>query len=281
MTPVLNRVGRFELHKAPDDTAVYFDPSTHRYFGEVKENAKANGGYSFVQASSLTAVSTPAKQLDGDPEPLMGWAAKLDQVGVAELAAAAMDADEPLDWLCTQRGIAEALWQGELTWRHVRDRMATRGLNVHELIFEALATGKRPPSLERLSPAERGYGQAAMKWWRARQPKPLFVEQVTVNLELRIAGRFDLVCEIDGERVLVDAKTREKGQARMGDHVQLAGYEACNEVCGIGASDRQAILLLKPDGAFVEKRGLAEPDEFLAALGAFRAGQALGKRMAK
>lgn len=280
-TSHIGELGRFAHHRLPDGTELYFDPSTHRYFGEVKENAKANGGYSYVQASSLVGCSTPSKQLDTDPEPLMGWAAKLDQTGVAQLAAAALEADEPLDWLCTQRGIAEALWQSELTWRHVRDRMATRGTNIHERIFLALATGKRPPSLSALSSTERAYGQAAIKWWRANDPVPLFAEHLTAHPELRVAGRFDLLCEIGGERVLVDAKTREKGQARRSDHVQLAGYELCNEACGIGTSDRQAILILKPDGTPVEKRSKAEPADFLAALGAYRAGQELGKRMAK
>lgn len=280
-TSLVETVGRFERHRPPEGGDVYFDPSTHRYFDQVKPNKRANGGYSFVQDAALCAVSTPSKMLDGDPDPLMGWAAKLDQIGVAALASAAMDAEEPLDWLTTQRGIAEALYQSELTWRHVRDRMATRGINVHELIFLALGTGRRPPSLDRLSKTERAFGQAAMSWWMTRKPVPLFAEHITLDAENRVAGRFDLLCEIDGERVLVDAKTRDKGQARKGDHVQLAGYELCNQRCGIGHSDRQVILLLKPDGKFVEKKGKGEPDDFLVALDAHRHGADLGKRITK
>lgn len=270
-------VGRFELHTLPDDSEVYYDPGPHRYYSEVNPSKTAKGGYAFAKGSQLVGVSTPSKALDTNTDPLCWWASKLDQMGVAQLVE--QSDPENLEWLRDPSEINRALKDAKLTWYHVRDQAAVRGTNVHEQIFLALATAKRPPSLAALSEEERAYGQAAIKWWRDRKPKALYAEQVTLCEEEGVAGRFDLLCEIDGERVLVDAKTREKGAVRRSDHAQLAGYELCNRSCGIGPSDRQLALILTPWGEYREFECLSDADDFLAALEAFRRGKALNKRM--
>jgi hypothetical protein len=273
----VEQVGRFELHYLPDGSRVYYEPVKHAYYGEVKESKTAEGGYSFVRDSRLTGVSTPVKALDTNTDPLCWWAAKLDQYGIAQL----VEESDPsnLEWLRDPAEINRALKEAKLTWFHVRDQAATRGSNVHERIFLALSQDDRPPSLASLAEDERGYGQAALKWWRDRKPTPLYAEQVTLCAEHRVAGRFDLLCEVDGERILIDAKTREKGQVRRSDHAQLAGYELCNASCGIGASDRQLALILTPWGEYREFDCLSDADDFLAALEAYRRGGDLEKRM--
>ena len=276
-------IGRFERHTLPDETHIYYEPDpAHAYYNEVKKAPKSKGGYSFVRDSRFTGVSTPTKALDSNIDGLLYWAAKLDQTGVADLAGAQIGAGcdvGDLEWLCSQESISKALREAELTWAHVRDRAAQRGTNVHERIFLALATGKRPPSLSKLSGEERAYGQAAIRWWRDRDPEPLYAEQVTVHRELKVAGRFDLLAEIDGERVLVDAKTRQRGQDRRSDHAQLPGYEACNIACGIGASERRVVLLLLPDASYREVECVGDEDDFTAGLEAYRRGGDLEKRM--
>ncbi len=281
----VEKMGRFERHAFPDPqvSPIFYEPDpAHRYFGEIRENPKSEGGYSFVRDSRLTGVSTPTKALDGSVDGLLHWAAKLDQVGIADLAGAQIGAGcdvGDLSWLTSQEAIAAALRDAEATWAHVRDRAATRGTNVHERIFLALATGKKPPSLANLSDEERGYGQAAIRWWRDVQPTPLYAEQVTTHPGHRIAGRFDLLCEVDGERVLVDAKTRESGRDRRSDHAQLPGYELANEACGIGGSDRQVILILMPNGEYRSVLCEGTEADFIAGLEAHRAGSDLEKRM--
>lgn len=272
----VEQVGRFELHRLPDGSEVYFDPEPHAYYGEVKAAKKAPGGYSAVRDSRHTGVSTPVKALDTNVDPLLGWAAKLEAQGAIELLSATAEHQGfPTDGEALHRELVQA----GLDWRSVRDRAATRGTNVHELIFLALAQERRPPSLSRLSDEERAYGQAAMRWWRDHQPEPLYAEQVTLCRGHNVAGRFDLLCRIEGEVVLVDAKTREKGAVRRGDHAQLAGYEMCNEASGIGASDRRVALILCPDGSYAEHDCLADEGDFVAALEAYRRGSALEKRM--
>lgn len=276
----VREVGRFEEHTLPDESVVYYEPDpVHAYYGEVKPNAKSRGGYSFVRASRYAGVSTVVKPIDPDPTGLMWWTSKLDQLGIAELARECLNKGESLEWLRSQRTIDERLRERELTWDKVRDKAADRGTAIHERIFLALAQGEAVPSLSKLSDEERAYGQGAIRWWRKRKPTPLYAEQVTLCRAHSVAGRFDLLCEIDGERVLVDAKTREKGVARKGDHAQLAGYEMCNEACGIGGSDRQLALILKPDGSYLEVESVGTEADFIAALEAYRCGGDLDKRM--
>lgn len=272
-------IGRFEEHTLPNGEVVYFEPDKHQYFGEIKESKSAKGGYSFVKASRLTGVSTIAKYLDANADPLMHWAAKLDQIGIAELAADDMDSGASLGWLRSQGAIRARLYDEEATWAHVRDRAAIRGTNVHERIFLALATGTTPPSLSDLTEEERGYGQAVFAWWRDRSPEPIAAEQVTVAHALGVAGRFDFLGNVEGARTLVDAKTREKGAVRKSDHVQLAGYEKANTECGLGETERRIALILLPDGSYREEECVATEADFNSALLACQSGKHLDKRM--
>lgn len=273
------QVGRFEEVTLPNGEVVYFEPEKHAYYGEIKPSKSAKGGYSFVRDSRLTGVSTIAKYLDANVDPLMHWAAKLDRIGVAELASQSVQAGGDLTWLCEERSISEALREAEATWAHVRDRAAVRGTNVHERIFLALAMGTQPPSLADLSEEERGYGQAVFAWWRDRQPEPIAAEQVTVSHSKGFAGRFDLLADIGGSRGLIDAKTRETGKVRKSDHVQLAGYEVANRDCGLGDSDWRVALILMPDGTYREVKGAATEADFNSALLACQSGRHLDKRM--
>jgi hypothetical protein len=189
-----------------------------------------------------------------------------------------MKAGASLDWLTDADRISARLRAEKLTWKDVRDQMAEWGTNVHELTFLALAAGKEP-SLAHLSEAERGFGRAVFKWWRARNPVPLAAEHVTVSHSRRFGGRFDLLCEFDGARVLVDAKTRTSGKVRRSDHVQLVGYDLANRDCGIGGADKLLALILQPDGTYLESWSTATEADFNCALNAYRAGKSLDKRM--
>lgn len=276
-------VGRFEAHLLPDGSTVYYEPDPkHAYFGEVKPNPKSEGGYSFVQSSRLTGVSTIAKHLDVNADPLMRWAVGLEHVGIAELVARHMEAGGDLTWLTDPARIGAKLADAESTWEHVRDRMAEWGTNVHEHVFLALAHGNVPDLADR-SDEERGFAQAAMSWWRDRTPEVEAAEQVTVSHDKRFAGRFDLkaTLDVDGTQVnaLVDAKTRTSGRERLADHVQTVGYDIANRDCGIGPSEAQLVLLLMPDGTYREVWSAATEADFYAALTACQTGKHLDKRM--
>lgn len=285
-------VGRFEAHELPDGSTIYFEPTKHAYYGEIKESAKAEGGYSYVQSSRLPGVSTIAKHLDGSVEGLLYWAVKLDQMGIAKLAAKAIEDGRDLTWLEQQDSIRRELEEAGLAWTDIRDQAAERGNLSHALQVEIFTGGK--PTLAAFPDDQRPYGQALFAWVRDRAPRPIAVERVTADLSIGVAGTFDLMAEVDPDRfddlpfevdgpftILSDAKSREKGKDRRSDHVQLAGYERSNRACGIGATHYRLVLLLLPDGTYRECWCVATDADFAAALTAHNQGKALEKRMRK
>lgn len=298
MTAAQEMLGRFEVHELPNGGTIFYDPDpAHAYYTQIKKNAKSEGGYSYVQGSRLAGVSTVAKFVDPPGDGLLYWAAGLDQVGIATLADRAIKADADLTWLSDPGQIRERLREEELTWADIRDMAATRGTNVHEKAILELSEG-RIPNLKDFPKHERGYAQAMMAWWVKREPVVLQAETTTGSLSRGFAGRFDLraVCDLtdlgdlleptDDEdlsqmRILVDGKSREKGQVRMPDWVQLAGYEAANVECGIGSTDRQLALILMEDGTFREEWSRATATDFYAALTAYKTNKSLGRMMAK
>lgn len=282
LTPDFEQIGRFEAHRLPDGSVVYYEEKHHGYYGEIKDNPSSEGGYSRVDATKYAGASTIAKHLNDQGDGLLYWAADLDHQGIASLVAADMKAGRSLDWLTDAESIKKRLRAEKMEWKHVRDRMAEWGTNVHEKTFLELAQGNTP-SLKGHSPEERPFAQAAFAWWRDRNPHPLAAEHVTVCHSRNFAGRFDLLCEIEiGGRVyvvLVDAKTRTSGKVRRADHVQLVGYDIANEECGIGGADLRLALILLPDGTYRESWSRATEADFNAALNAHRSGKLLDSRM--
>src|SRR5206468_461315 len=76
-----------------------------------------------------------------------------------------------------------------LRWYQIRDEAAERGTNVHRQMLQALAAGGDVPDLDDMPPEQRGYGQAVLRWWAARDPEPLQVEQCVYASEHGCAGR--------------------------------------------------------------------------------------------
>ncbi len=275
-------LGRFEVHELPDGAVLYFDPKAHAYYSEVKASNKAEGGYSYARGSRLPGVSTISKFVDQGGDGLLYWAAGLEVIGVAELAAEAIEAEADLTWLGDPAEIRRRLKEAGREWQDVRDRAAHVGTVAHEQALQALAEGE-VPDLATFTEAERPFARAVMSWWHDRAPVVLDTEAVTYSPSKGYAGRFDLRCRLVIEEaevtVLVDAKTRDKGKVRLTDYVQLAGYEAANRECGIGGSDRQLALILMPDGTYREEWSVAVETDFYAALNAYNASKAVAKRM--
>lgn len=259
--------------RPPNSTVTLPDGTTIEYWDAVGTDGKPQQRRYTVNGGRTPSVSTIAKYLDPDATGLLYWAAGLTCEGVAQLVAQG-------DGLpATGDGIKAALGEAKLTWRDVRDQAAQRGTDVHERIFAALSDRSTLPDLSDLSDDDRGFGQAAIRWWGDRQPRPIMAEAMTADAEHGFVGRFDLLCELDGDRVLVDAKTRAKQIARLPDHCQLAGYRMAIEAAGQGEVDRMLILILGPDGEYREVEGIATDEDFLAALSAYQSNRALAKRI--
>lgn len=259
--------------RPPNSTETLPNGSLIEYWDSTGLDGQPQQRRYMVDGKRLPSVSTVAKYLDPSVDGLLYWSAGLTCEGVAQLA----QQSGSIDWINSGEQIKQALREAELTWKDVRDQAAQRGTNVHERIFAALSDRRTLPDLSALSAEERGYGQAAFKFWADVDPAPIMAEQMTAGDGF--VGRFDLLAEIDGQTVLVDAKTRQKPSDRISDHVQLAGYRLALEHSGQPTPDRLLILILMPDGEYLEVEGEASDEDWLTALSAYESNRLLSKRM--
>lgn len=263
-----------QLIELPNGSALYYvererDGKTWHEYYRAKP-AKVGEGWS--RSKRLTGVTTAIKPVDFDPGRLLAWAARTQLLGVAELVSSKIDDPnvqrEDLRWLTSQESIWRELEHAELTFEDVRDRAGRRGTNVHELALRALAEGKPVPEFAELRDDEQGYARAVAEFWLDNEPEPLNVEQVVLHEKLGVAGRFDLRAKMQGNVVLLDAKT--SGYVGHGAHVQLAAYDYLARECGIGGSDEQMALRLADDGGYELIPSEASHEDFLAALDVYR-----------
>lgn len=262
------------LHSMPAGQSVYEIPDDHpnEKLRHSYWRVKPDGG----RGKRLTGVTTISKVMNLDPSGLLRWAARTNGEGIAILASEAMgltDADsmrDQLSWLNSADAIWRALEESSLTFEDIRDKAATRGTNVHELAFQALAEGKPVPDLAAMTEEEQGYAQAVMKFWLDREPVPTAVEQVLVDEERGVAGRMDFLGTTNEHLTpgVLDAKT---GNYIMeADHVQVALYGHMAELCGFGVADWCELLHLRPDGSYELVPGQATVEDALACIDLYR-----------
>lgn len=274
--------GPFERHEMPNGTEVFYRDSDHAYYQGAQE--KKNGEWS--GKGRLTGVSTVVAPYDFRPDRLLNWAARTNGEGVAILAAEGLSQEDPDDmrtalaWLSSADAIWQALTNAELTFNHLRDARAAEGTNVHEHALRALATGRPVPDLSALTPAERGYARGVIAFWHEREPVPTHSEQVVADLDLGVAGRFDLRCDLlwQGERVhaIVDCKT--SGFIPTKHHAQLAGYEHCAVRSGFDPTDIRLILQVDAKGGYELIEAQASAPDFIIAVELYRRAAQISNR---
>lgn len=126
-------------------------------------------------------------------------------------------------------------------------RAAERGTAVHEAIEYKIKYDFDD------CPAEySGYYEAFLKFANDYSPKWLKSEMRTYHRQLMYAGTVDLICDIGGEKVLVDFKTSSKIN-HMLTGVQLEAYAQALSSSGIDI-DYKAILHLMKDGKYSFER---------------------------
>lgn len=191
-------------------------------------------------------------QIDGEPvtgvTTLLGaclpkggldwWAARLVCSGVVELAARGLYPEDAQD--------AEDLLRAHGLWfTQIKSDAAARGTAVHDA-FERLGSGEKI----RLSDygEQRGYVQAINKWWLERSPEMVAQELSVGSKRFGFAGRFDLLCRIDGDLWLVDLKTSKR--VYDSHHWQLGLYSFGCEEAGYEMPDRLGVLRVDAEGEF-------------------------------
>jgi len=275
----------FERHDLPNGLTIWYRSSDHAYFTDVEQQKDG----SWKGRSRLVGVSSVVKPFDWRPDALMAWGSRVDREGIATLAAEGLSLEEPddmraaLGWLASGDSIGSALDDAHLSYKHARDDAAARGTSVHRHALHALATGAPVPRLDELSVEEVSFARGVIAFWHEREPVPLHSEQVVADLGLGVAGRLDLICELDGRTVLLDCKTVSKvpepGTPQRlpysSQHVQIAGYALLAESCGLATVGACATLQVFGDSSYRLVPGCAGPTEFLLALSTYRAAAAI------
>ena len=87
----------------------------------------------------------------------------------------------------------------------IRDEAAARGQAVHQRIEQLITTGYC--TLSDLPQEQAEMVLRFCDWAKEEKPKFISTERVVVDQLKRSAGRYDLLCEINGSRVCVDYKT--------------------------------------------------------------------------
>jgi hypothetical protein len=268
--------GDFQIHTLPSGETLVYRDRDHSYWKELVE--KPNGEQ--AGKGRLTGVSTVVGPMDWQSDNLMGWAARLDREGVAALAAdsfSSSDALASLGWLASGESIGIALYGAELSWRQTRDKAATRGTAVHTHALNALASGEPVPAFEQMTGEERGYAEGITSFWLDHNPKVIAAEAVVADLELGVAGRFDLLAEIDGRIVVLDAKTSKYLSAKF--VAQIAGYALLLERSGYQKPEAGAVLQVREDGSYSLIEMEIVEDDFTMALAVYRRAAEIKKRL--
>jgi hypothetical protein len=171
------------------------------------------------------------------------------------------------------KGDAITRWAVRITreggdWEAARDTAGTRGTSIHDAL-ELLATEGTAPELWNFPADDRGYISALSGWWLETKPEVLQTEVIVAHPEEAFAGRFDLLCRIDGKVWLIDLKTSKRIYREA--HLQVAAYAAAMEACGYDPPDARGVLRVGEDGSWELERSWASPAHFMAILGAHRA----------
>lgn len=161
----------------------------------------------------------------GSPkEALIGWAARVtaerayDKAATLDAMRADGDRDAAIKWL------TDARWEKSGT-------AALRGTSVHSII-EAYALDQTPDVPEEYEP----WHEQIRRFLDEQQPEFEAAETSVFNLSLGYAGTMDMILNVGGRRVIVDAKSTDKGpDARSRPPydevaVQLAAYSRAEQV---------------------------------------------------
>ena len=121
---------------------------------------------------------------------------------------------------------------------------AAKGTAVHNAIENYLEF-----EIMDIADEHKGYFDAFLDWIDKYRPVIIGTEARMYHKQLRYAGTSDLICEINGQTVLVDYKTSYQVNMML-YMVQLEGYARAWESHGVKIDDR-IILHLKKDGKYM------------------------------
>jgi hypothetical protein len=202
-----------------------------------------SGSRFYVHPDSKEKVPGVTSVVGMLPKPfLQHWASKV----TAELA---------VECIGELVGLAIRDKQGAIDWLKGAPRRSTSaaadvGTEVHEY-FERLARGDK---LGRVHPEVQPFVNHINEFHDRYQPRYLFIEDAVWSVTHGYAGSFDAIAEIEGEIVIIDAKT-----TRSGVHeevaLQLSAYSHADHIIDQNGDEQPlpaitagAVLHLRPEG---------------------------------
>lgn len=237
-----------EFQEWPGFSIEYRDAS-HRYFIHKDE-----------ERTTAISVTSALKVLDKPA--LVGWAERMGAEG-----ALRMERRGALQGIEIEDALGVVRREGEGADAK-KEAGADRGTAVHEALRVYCEDGT-VPSISDFDPAVRGYVQGLCGWLLKAKPVPLATEQIVGSPTHGYAGRFDLLCELDGIRTIVDLKTSVRVFPEH--HLQTAAYALALEECGQEPAMQGVIVAVSAEGGFDAPVCCAGRSHFLAVLGAHRA----------
>ena len=189
-----------------------------------------------------------------------GMAYKAMQIAVEGVCSVAGEIE---DW--DPDKVVSILKARKLTHKDVWSAKADLGTATHDAL-EKLCAGT-VPSLNSYEEEVRPYIKAVCGWFVDNDPKVIDTEFLVASRTWMYAGRFDLLYERNGKRVLCDLKT--SASVRPAYLIQLAGYSLALEECGYPPVDRMEVVWAKPDGNYKVVESKATHADFLNQLAAY------------
>jgi hypothetical protein len=271
-----DRDAYIERHEMPNGSVVFYKDGTdlaanvgHTYWREHRGELSCSG-----RLAGISTVSKCDGQTDNDG--LLDWAARLAYEGVAREASLGLacdpeDAQDALAWLESADSIRSTMEASKTTWRDIRAEKGRIGTDSHEI-------------LERLTDVDpdvavlptTGYDRAVLAWWQENTPTPLHAEVVVYSAEHGFAGRFDLLAEIGGKRVLLDLKTSNWISASFA--IQLNLYRLAGIESGVFDDvDRLVVLHVDDQGNYNPVEVPIRPQWALNALASYMDGKETGQ----
>lgn len=216
----------------------------------------------------LTSVTTVLGVLDKPA--VTRWSEAQGAAGVIHAIAAGL-----LDpATCVPDEAIDVVRANKLGADNAKQRAADRGLDVHGALEHWAQTGDMPPVSE-LRMDARPYLRGLARWLVAADPTPVETERIVCSPRLRVAGRYDLLCEIDGLTALCDLKTSRGGVPYESAHWQLRAYADCEFEVGEPAPAQVLAVGVSPDGEFSAVPCAVEPGEFEHVVAVYRRQQAI------
>ena len=121
-----------------------------------------------------------------------------------------------------------------------------RGRAIHNVAETLAKTGKYIPDQR-----YPGYCEALNKWWEINKPESVNWEFEIWNDRIKVAGRPDLLCNINGKKCLVDYKSGKGIYRESG--LQLGFYGDTLKENNIVDVDRRIVVLLMETGEVITK----------------------------